>query len=115
MGNPSSTLQLTERNTIMFTPKQKVACINATLHPSLWQYVKPLVKDAIYTIRDVVPGIAPNGEKGNVTVYLEEIFNTVNDHGIERGYNAERFAPLQTDDVEESIWETAPQEELVPA
>lgn len=84
----------------MFTKDQRVICVNADIHPSLWEYVKPLRKDGIYMIRDVVPGISPFGEEGNVTVYLHEIHNTINEHGIERGYNSERFAPIQEQDEE---------------
>lgn len=95
----------------MFQPGQKVACIDAQIPPQLWEFVKPLKKDAIYTIRDLVPGISGSGEEGNVAVYLEEIVNTINDHGIERGYNAERFAHLQT----EEIGAQEETRELVPA
>ena len=51
-----------------------------------------------YVIRDIVPGVAVHGGEGEVAVYLVEIIGSVNAHGIERGFNAERFAPLQTDD-----------------
>ena len=81
----------------MFNKNQRVVCINADFIPELWEYVHPLVKDKIYTIRDIVPGISIHGEPGNITVYLAEIHNTVNSFGIERGYNAERFAPLLPD------------------
>jgi len=79
----------------MFIPGQQVVCVDATFPPSLAQYFSKLPqKDSTYTIRDVVPGIAPNGGEGEVAVYLVEIFGSVNPHGIERGFNAERFAPL---------------------
>jgi hypothetical protein len=98
----------------MFQTNQRVACVNADIPPRLWEFVKPLVKDAIYTIRAIVPG-TKDGRTHDVAVYLHEILNTVNEHGIERGYAHERFAPLQEDTEDVSLWETAPQEELVPA
>ncbi len=40
-----------------------------------------------------------------MAVYLMEITGPLNAHGIERGFRAERFAPLQTieDEVEEEL------------
>jgi hypothetical protein len=78
----------------MFQPNQRIVCIDADFDPRLWEYIKPLVKDAIYTVRDLVPGMGPDGQPTNA-VYLHEITNSVNAHGIERGYAPERFAPLQ--------------------
>lgn len=91
----------------MFLPNQKVVCVDDKLPVEAWEFVKPLRKGSIYTIRDIVPGIALNGGEGEVAVYLVEIQNTVNPHGIERGYNAERFAPLNPVSIEEEVEEYA--------
>ncbi|MEY4482806.1 MAG: hypothetical protein RL693_258 [Verrucomicrobiota bacterium] len=91
----------------MFLPNQKVVCVDDKLPPEAWEYVRPIRKGAIYTVRDIVPGIALNGGEGEVAIYLVEIQNTVNPHGIERGYNAERFAPLNPVSMEEEVEEYA--------
>ena len=51
-----------------------------------------------YTIRDIVPGIGLTGDEGEIAVYLCEIKGPLNAHGIERGFRADRFAPLTTAD-----------------
>lgn len=85
----------------MFIPNQKVVCCEPVISPEAAQYVGPLIKNKIYTIRNIVPGINIHEGEGEVAVYLHEITNSVNPHGIERGYNAERFAPLAEVDEEE--------------
>jgi len=97
----------------MFNKGQRVACVDANLPAETWEFVKPLMKNGIYTIRDVIPGISIDGKEGNVAVYLEEILNTVNAHGIERGYNAERFAPLEEDYEEKYAIQKLPDGELL--
>jgi len=85
----------------MFTPNTKVVCIDDAFHPAVVHYYPSLpVKGEMYVIRDVVPGVAPSGnrEMQEVCVYLVEIIGSKNKHGVERGFNAERFAPLQTND-----------------
>ena len=73
----------------------------------------------IYTVRDLVPGVSLQNTEGETAVYLMELVNPVNRHNIEYGFNAERFAPLETDD--EALEEEVPEEsyieehELVPA
>lgn len=88
----------------MFVPNQQVVCCDDNISPAALEFVQPLIKDKMYTVRDVVPGININGGEGEVTVYLVEITNSINPAGIERGYNAERFAPLAPP-VEEEIEE----------
>ncbi len=68
-----------------------------------------------YTIRDIVPGVGLTGEEGEVAVYLCEIKGPLNAHGIERGFRAERFAPLETieERAEEELSIGVP--ELAPA
>ncbi len=61
------------------------------------------------------PFVGLTGEEGEIAVYLIEITGPLNAHGIERGFRAERFAPLQTieDEVEEELPLAMP--EMVPA
>ena len=98
----------------MFLPGQKVACVNDKFPEWVKQYFPKLpVKDNIYTIRDIVPGTTNGKMEGELAVYLEEIQGTINDFGIERGFNAERFAPLQEYKVEELEKITKPEEVFV--
>jgi len=82
----------------MFMPGQKVVCVDDKFPLGIEVYFPSLPKEGeIYTIRDIVPGISPQLSEGEVAVYLVEIIGSINAHGIERGFNAERFAPLETD------------------
>jgi hypothetical protein len=90
----------------MFLPNQKVVCVNGRFPLGIEKFYAELPKEgSTYTIRDIVPGVGLTGEEGEVAVYLCEIKSPLNAHGIERGFRAERFAPLQTetDAVEEEI------------
>lgn len=87
----------------MFVPGQKVICCNADIPAPVLKYVKPLTKDFVYTVRDVVPGINFGGGEGEISIYLAEITNRMNPHNIEFGYNAERFAPMELDEIDELI------------
>lgn len=74
-------------------------------------------KDVVYTVRDILPGVSLKNTEGEVAIYLVELTNPANRHGIEYGFNAERFAPLETDEDEIAAWqeETATAREVVPA
>ena len=86
----------------MFLPNQKVVCIDGKFPLGIEQLYAELPKEGhTYTIRDIVPGVGLTGEEGEVAVYLCEIHGPLNAHGIERGFKAERFAPLTT--VEDEI------------
>jgi len=90
----------------MFLPNQKVVCIDGRFPIGIEKLYSELPKEGnTYTIRDIVPGVGLTGEEGEVAVYLMEITGPLNAHGIERGFRAERFAPLQTieDEVEEEF------------
>ena len=65
----------------------------------LWGEGKLPIKGVTYTIRDLVPGIDPSGEAGEMCVYLVELINPCSDTPPypERGFKAERFRPLETD------------------
>ena len=100
----------------MFLPNQKVVCVAGKFPLGIEELYSELPKEGVtYTIRDIVPGIGLTGEEGETAVYLIEITGPLNAHGIERGFRADRFAPLQTieDEVEEEISVGMPQ--LVPA
>ena len=90
----------------MFVPNQKVACIDDKFPLGIKQLYDNLpVKDQIYVIRDVVPGQALSGAEGEVAVYLVGMVNPCNKVGVERGFNAERFAPLSYQEVDDLVAE----------
>ncbi len=86
----------------MFCPGQKVVCIDGRFPLGIEKFYPQVPKEGnAYTIRDIVPGISFRGEHGEVAVYLVEIVGPLNTHGIERGFNVERFAPLN--EIEERM------------
>jgi hypothetical protein len=100
----------------MFLPNQKVVCVDGKFPIGIEKLYSELPKEGmIYTIRDIVPGVGLTGEEGETAVYLCEITGPLNAHGIERGFRADRFAPLQTieDEAEEEIFAGIPA--LAPA
>ena len=85
----------------MFSPGQKVACVDDQFPLGIEKLYTALPKkDVIYTVRDLLPGVSLTNTEGETAVYLVELVNPANRHGIEYGFNAERFAPLETDDEE---------------
>lgn len=85
----------------MFLPKQKVVCVDGRFPIGIERLYFELPKEGVtYTIRDVVPGVGLTGDEGEIAVYLCEIKGPLNAHDIERGFRAERFAPLQTSEAE---------------
>jgi hypothetical protein len=79
----------------MFQPGQKVVCIDGRFPLGIEKFYRQVpIEGNTYTIRDIVPGISLWGEHGEVAAYLVEIAGPLNAHGIERGFNVERFAPL---------------------
>jgi hypothetical protein len=106
-----SALELSDRltdiqspNFSMFIPNQKVVCVDDKFPLGIEKLYNQLpVKDQIYVIRDIVPGVSLQGSEGEVAVYLIGLVNPTNKLGIERGFNAERFAPLSFKEVEEAI------------
>jgi hypothetical protein len=100
----------------MFLPNQKVVCVDGHFTLGIEKLYHELPKEgSTYTIRDIVPGIGLTGDEGEVAVYLCEIKGPLNAHGIERGFRADRFAPLQTTEerVEEESFLGIPQ--MAPA
>lgn len=100
----------------MFLPNQKVVCVDGRFPLGIEKLYSELPKEGTtYTIRDIVPGVGLTGEEGETAVYLCEISGPLNAHGIERGFRADRFAPLQTDEeyAEEELFAGLP--EMLPA
>jgi hypothetical protein len=88
----------------MFLPNQKVVCVDGKFPLGIEQLYHELpIEGDTYTIRDIVPGVGLTGDEGEVAVYLIEIRGPLNAHGIERGFNAERFAPLSTIEDEAEV------------
>jgi len=90
----------------MFLPNQKVVCVDGRFPLGIEKLYDELPKEgSTYTIRDIIPGIGLTGDEGEVAVYLCEIKGRLNAHGIERGFRADRFAPLQrtTETAEEEM------------
>jgi hypothetical protein len=89
----------------MFLPGQKVVCVNDVFPDGIKKfYWKLPVKGVTYTVRDLIPGIDPSGEPGEMCMYLIELINPCSDKPPypERGFKAERFRPLETDTEAES-------------
>jgi hypothetical protein len=86
----------------MFLPGQAVVCIDDAFPLGIQALYDQLPKKGnTYHIRDLVPGCDFNANPGEVAVYLTELRNPSNKVGIERGFKAERFAPLDTEETEE--------------
>lgn len=100
----------------MFLPNQKVVCVDGRFPLGIEKLYSELPKEGVtYTIRDIVPGVGLTGEEGETAVYLCEITGPLNAHGIERGFRADRFAPLQTDEEEAREEISFPIPEFAPA
>ena len=100
----------------MFLPNQKVVCVNGRFPLGIEKFYFELPKEGTtYTIRDIVPGVGLTGDEGEIAVYLCEIKAPLNALGIERGFRADRFAPLQTveEKTEEDMFLGLP--EMLPA
>jgi hypothetical protein len=99
----------------MFVPNQKVVCIDDSFPLGIEKLYNQLpVKDQIYVIRDIVPGQSLMGTPGEVAVYLIGVVNPTNKLGIERGFNAERFAPLSYQEVDDLVAAEQREDEFVP-
>lgn len=99
----------------MFVPNQKVVCIDDQFPLGIEKLYRQLpVKDQIYVIRDVVPGQSLAGTEGEVAVYLVGLVNPTNKVGVERGFNAERFAPLSYQEVDDLVATEEREEEFAP-
>ena len=100
----------------MFVPNQKVVCIDDGFPLGIGKLYDQLpVKDQIYVIRDIVPGQSLSGSPGEVAVYLIGVVNPTNKLGIERGFNAERFAPLSYREVDDAVGVEEREDAFAPA
>lgn len=84
---------------------QKVVCIDDKFPEDIWRFYDLLpVAGVTYVIRDVQLGVNWKGEAGEVAVTLVGIANPCSDMPPypERGFNAERFRPLEDDRIKES-------------
>jgi hypothetical protein len=85
----------------MFLPGQAVVCVDDAFPLGIQALYDQLPKKGnTYHIRDLVPGCDFHANPGEMAVYLTELRNPCNKVGIERGFKAERFVPLETDETE---------------
>jgi hypothetical protein len=94
---------------------QKVVCVDDRFPPQAAQYYLALPKkDVTYVIRNVELGVNWQGEAGEVCLLLVGLHNPRSDKPPhrERGFNAERFRPLdetttrETEEVADCIGST---------
>lgn len=99
----------------MFVPNQKVVCVDAKFPLGIEKLYDQLPKqDQVYVIRDIVPGQSLQGTEGEIAVYLVGLKNPTNKVGVERGFNAERFAPLNYKEVDDLVAAQEREEEFTP-
>jgi hypothetical protein len=80
------------------TTGSKVVCIDGKFSEEIKRfYVALPVEGVVYVIRNMQVGISPRGEEGEVCVYLVGLHNPRSSKAPfrERGFNAERFRPLE--------------------
>ncbi len=97
----------------MFLTGEKVVYVDDVFSDAIKKfYWKLPVNGVTYTIRDLIPGIDPSGESGEMCVYLVELINPCSDKPPypERGFKAERFRPLQGDTATDSRLDDVPEE-----
>jgi hypothetical protein len=76
---------------------QKVVCINDEFPDAIAEFYTMLPKKGlVYVIREVVLGINPQGQPGEVCLYLIGLVNprSTTPPFPERGFSSERFRPL---------------------
>lgn len=78
----------------MYLPGQKVVCVDDVFPPGILDIYNALPqKNKTYTVRDIVPGQSMNLQE-QPAIYLEELHNLPNRHGIEPGFLCSRFREL---------------------
>ena len=100
-----------DEKTAMLQQGQKVSCIDDKFPLGIEEMYVALPKEGeTYTIRDITPGQGFDLQP-EIAVTLVELHNPMGKGGLERSFNAERFAPLEeTEDVqvvEEEVHEPA--------
>lgn len=81
----------------MYSLGQKVICRDDVFTDFIRaRYTSLPVRDATYTVRAIIPGIAQDNKTHEVAVLLEELTNPLDSAKVpqERAFNIERFAPL---------------------
>lgn len=90
---------------------QKVVCVDDKFPPGIEKlYIALPKKDEVYIIRGVVLGINWKSEPGEVCLYLEGLHNPLAPPPAcaERGFNAERFRPLEMTTITNTVHEREP-------
>lgn len=90
----------------MFTTGQKVVCVDDEFEDAIkQQYTALPIRNEVYTIRSCYMG-QDVVRRDEVAVLLSELTNPIATiSGVEKGFRAERFAPL-IPDLEEAVEET---------
>ena len=79
----------------MFDLNTKVVCVDDIFPDGINDIMSALPrKGSIYTVRDIVPGIEW-GLAETAAVLLVELVNRPNRHGIEPGFNPNRFREVE--------------------
>lgn len=76
----------------------RVVCVDDRFPPDILVYYNGLpIKDRTYTVRDMGIGISPQGEPGEIVVYLKEIENprSAKPPHPERGFAEWRFREIE--------------------
>jgi hypothetical protein len=82
---------------------QKVVCVDDAFPPEAYElYISLPRKDAVYVIRQVSIGVNWKGEPGEVCLLLIGLHNPRSSAPPfpERGFNSERFRPLEEIQIE---------------
>lgn len=92
----------------MFDIKSKIVCVNDSFSAGINDYFNALPeKGKIYTVRDIVPA-QDFKLKGTCAVLLEELINRPNKHGIEPGFQCNRFREPTKNEIRQSKEEQEP-------
>ena len=85
----------------MFEIGSKVVCVNGSFPAGIHDIFNALpAKGTTYTVRDIVPAQGFN-LKETAGVYLTELVNRPNRHGIEPGFQCERFREVEVSEIVE--------------
>lgn len=86
----------------MFDINTKVVCVDDRFPAGINDIFNALPsKGSIYTVRDIVPG-QDWRLKGTCAIYLAELVNRPNQHGIEPGFACYRFREMTASDEAEA-------------
>ena len=79
----------------MFDVGQKIVCVDDRFPKTVSDLYDALPKEGtVYVVRDVVQGQTLKLSR-TVTILLVGLVGNINGHGIENGFNAKRFVPLE--------------------